>query len=108
MSDNNGLKLAELAIFLTQNGVGLGWGLRHEDKRWENEVRVGISDDWWIKDQGLTLGAIVRDIKKLLVPKAGSMWKKKEIAHETLYNLGIMTLYMDVPSIKLTCPLLSQ
>lgn len=94
MSDNNGSKIAELGLFLESNGIGFGWGVHYEDRRWENEVRLYIRTPSGIKD--------------FLFPKAMSMWKEKEIAHETFYGWGLLGVYVDIPSVKTKSDLLSQ
>lgn len=95
MSDNNGAKVAEVGVFVTSDGIGLGWGVHHEDRRWENEIKLSIRTEW-------------KGFKDFLFPKAWSSWKQKEIAHETWYTWGLASVYVDIPDIKAKSRLLSQ
>lgn len=95
MSDNNGSKLGELGVFFTSDGIGLGWGVHHEDRRWENEVKLSVRTEW-------------KGLGDFIIPHAWSAWKNKEIAHETWYNWGLVSLFVDIPDLKIRCPLLRQ
>ena len=92
----------EIGIFIEDGGIGIGWGLHHEDRRWENEIKLFRRRDFFSD------GHILSGIKKLVMPVAYSTWKSKEIAHETVYGWGLLGVYVDIPSLKTKCSLLSQ
>jgi hypothetical protein len=95
MMENNDYKLGEFGLFLTKWGVGIGFGVHHEDRRWENEIKIAIRQDW-------------KGIKDFVIPYAWSAWKNKEVAHETWYNWGLISIFVDIPDIKTKCRLLRQ